>query len=87
MEVRPAALFSGDVAGVAEASRALDPLVPEAVGLHEVVGMVGAEEGVEAEEGAQGVGLVVVEVGAGEVAVEVSGKASACVPKRARAKQ
>lgn len=74
MEVRPAALFGGDVAGVAEASHAFDPVVPETVGLREAVGVVGAEEGVEPEEGAQDGGLVVLEVGAGEVAVEVRGE-------------
>ncbi|OEV14443.1 hypothetical protein AN221_41850 [Streptomyces nanshensis] len=62
------------MAGVAEASHALDPLVPQAAGLREALGVVGAEVGVDAEEGAEGGGLVVVEVGAGEVAVEVGGE-------------
>lgn len=52
----------------------IDPLAPEAVGLGEAVGVVGAEVGVETEEGAEGCGLVVAEVGAGQVTVEVSGK-------------
>ncbi len=44
------------------------------VGLCEAVGVVGVQAGVEAEEGAQSGGLVVVEVGAREVAVEVGGE-------------
>lgn len=58
-------LLVGGVAGVAEVYQGLDPAVPEAVGLRESVGVVGAELGVEAEEGAEGLGLVVVEVGPG----------------------
>ncbi|CAL9278239.1 hypothetical protein SUDANB5_06770 [Streptomyces sp. SudanB5_2050] len=73
LEARPAALFGGAVAGVAEASHALDPLVPEAVGLCEAVGVVGAEVGVEAEEGTEGCGLVVVEVGGGGREVTIRG--------------
>lgn len=38
--------------GVAEETHALDPLVPETVGLREAVGVAGTEEGVESEEGA-----------------------------------
>lgn len=90
LQVRPAARLVGHVALVAaQVGQGIDPLVPEAVGLGEAVGVVGAEVGVKAEEGAKGCGLVVAEVGAGEVMVEVGGEdlGSAWVPKRARAKQ
>lgn len=36
--------------------------------------MVGDEVGIEAEEGAQGCGLVVAEIGTGEIAVQVGGE-------------
>lgn len=55
---------------VLEVHQGIDPLVPEAAGLGEAIGVIGAEVGVEAEEGAEGSGLVVAEVGTGEVAVE-----------------
>lgn len=72
LEIGPATLFVGAVTGlVAEVNQCLDPPVPETVWLGEAVGVVGAEADIEAEEGAEGIGLVVTEVGAGQVAVEV----------------
>lgn len=66
IEVRPAAKLGGGVSGVVvEVGQGVDPLIPEAVGLGEAGGVVGAELGVEAEEGAEGSLLVVAEVGAG----------------------
>lgn len=71
VEVGPAAQLFGCGAGmVLEVHQGIDPLVPEAAGLGEAIGVIGAEVGVEAEEGAEGSGLVVAEVGTGEVAVE-----------------
>lgn len=75
LEIPPAAKLGGGVGGVvAEVGQGVDPLVPEAAGRGEAFGVVGAEVGVEAEEGTEGGGLVVAEVGEGDVAVEVSGE-------------
>lgn len=64
-EVGPATQFGEGVVGVApKVGQCVDPLAPEAIGSGEAIRVVGAEAGVETEQGTEAGVLVVAQVGA-----------------------